>query len=242
MFDFIRKTEYFEWIDSFQNIRKTYSSASIHNLKDIQDHYILSRLNGNQGLRILEVGGADCRILRGFSRENECWNAEKFEGLGAGPRKVIKTPGVKNVFTYLGDFSTELPDDYFDIVFSISVVEHVETDKLADMFLDIARILKPGGKTFHAIDVYLFDPQKFSEPSAVYTSNRIKAYLDIPDMTEGTLKFIEPPLAVKEPGFSCEYASNSDREILAWNRAVPHLAPIRAIAQSCSLKCEWVRG
>lgn len=242
MFDFIRKEEYFEWIDTFVSSRSAYASTSIHNLKDIQDHYVLNRLKDARGLRILEVGGADCRTLRKFANNNECWNAEKFEGFGAGPKQVIKTHKVRNVLTYLGEFSSELPESYFDFVFSISVIEHVETAQLSDMYLDIARILKPGGITFHAIDAYLFDPVRYSESSAVYTKKRLEAYFNVPEITDGKLQFVDPPNVGTDPGFSCEYASNADREMLAWNKVVPQLAPIRSVGQSCSLKCELVRS
>ena len=242
MFDYIRKGEYFEWIDAFSSVRSTYASASVNNLKDIQDHYVLNRLKDTRDIRILEVGGGVCRTLRTFADRNECWNAEMFEGLGAGPKKVIETPDVRNVLTYVGDFSPELPEAYFDVVFSVSVVEHVETDLLRDFFRDIARVLRPGGRTFHAIDVYLFDPDRFSDSQAIYTHRRLAAYLDVSEMTEGALQFVEPPRASAEPRFSCEYASNSDREMLAWNKVVPQLAPIRAVGQSCSLKCEWTRS
>ena len=241
MFDYIRKEEYFAWIDAFQEYESVHASASIHNLKNIQDHFILSRLDGVRGSKLLEMGGADCRVLRSFADHNECWNADRFEGLGAGPKNVIETPGVVNVLAYLGEFSAELPDGYFDVVFSVSVIEHVETEQLRDMFRDIARILKPGGRTYHAIDAYLFDPGRFSESQAAYTKRRLEAYLEVPAMTDGRLQFVDAPEAGSDPGFSCEYATNADREMLAWNKAVPYLAPTRAISQSCSLKAEWVK-
>ncbi len=241
MFDYIRKQDYFLWIEQFSSIRSAYASASVNNLKDIQDHYVLNRLQSERGARILEVGGADCRVMRTFAEGNECWNAEKFDGRGAGPKKVIETPGVRNVLAYLGDFSSDLPADYFDIVFSVSVVEHIETDLLESFFRDIARVLKPGGRTFHAIDAYVFDRERFDEPHAAYTRRRLEAYLDVPRLTADALQLVESPRAPTDPGFSCEYATNADREMLAWNRVVPQLAPIRAIGQSCSLKCEWVR-
>ena len=241
MFDFIRKAEYFDWIDAFASSRATYASASMHNLKDIQDHFIFSRLAGSQGLRILEMGGADCRILRTFTATNECWNADRFEGQGGGPAHVIETEGVRNVLTFMGEFSEELPVGYFDVVFSISVIEHIQTEQLADTFRDIARCLKPGGRTYHAIDAYLFDEEHFAEIQPDYTRRRLEAYLQVPVLTEGQLQFAEPPRAGSAPGFSCEYASNSDREMRAWNQVVRSLTPTRAIAQSCSVKCEWVR-
>ena len=241
MFDFIRKADYFDWVERYRSSRDTYASASTHNLKDIQDHFALSRLDGARGMRVLEVGGADCRAMRTIADHNECWNADRFEGQGGGPARVIETPGVRNALTFLGEFSAELPDAYFDIVFSLSVIEHVDTADLAGMFRDIARVLKPGGRTFHAIDVYLFDPDRWSETQADYTRRRLEAYLSVPGLTDGGLQFVVPPRVDASPGFSCEYASNADREMLVWNKVVPALSEMRLVAQSCSVMAEWVR-
>ena len=241
MLGFITKSEYFSWIDAFSGMRESYASASINNLKDIQDHYVISRLHSCEGLKILEIGGGDCRVLRSFSKANECWNAEKYEGLGLGPKRVITTPGVKNIFAYVGEFSGDLPSAFFDIVFSVSVVEHVVDEDLEAFFGDIARVLKPGGRTFHAIDMYVFDQNRWDEGSASYSRRRLQKYLSVPALSKNQLKFVEPPVVGDSPGFSCEYASNSDREMLAWNRVVPKLAPVRSIAQSVSLKAEWER-
>lgn len=45
------------------------------------------RINVAPGSKILDVGGGDCRILRFFSNEHECRNADKCEGLGNGPKQ-----------------------------------------------------------------------------------------------------------------------------------------------------------
>lgn len=241
MFDFIKKAQYFSWVQQFIDLRSTYASASIHNLKDIQDHYILSKLAPCAGMRVLEIGGGDCRVLRYFSDSNECWNAEKFEGVGSGPKKKIEVPGIKIAPTYLGEFSDLLPNDYFDVVFSISVVEHVPDDACADFFNDISRILKPGGHTFHAIDAYLFDESDHDSTFAQYTKRRLRTYLNVPEITGGRLTFSIPPVTNESPRFSCAYATNSDREMLAWNRVVPSLASVRSCAQSASVIAEWIK-
>lgn len=241
MLRYITKDQYFDWIERFASMRSESRSASINNLKDIQDHYAISRLSEGAGLRVLEVGGGDCRVLRGFANRHECWNAEKFEGVAIGPKKEVRIPGVKNVLTYLGDYSPEIPAGYFDVVFSISVVEHVENDRLPDFFKDIARVLKPGGITFHAIDLYVFDQQQMEESFAKYARKRLELYLNIPQLTGGELRFAQEPSASGLPLFSCAYATNADREMLAWNRVVPQLKHIRAVSQSVSLAGEWIK-
>jgi SAM-dependent methyltransferase len=241
MLDFIRKSQYFEWLDSYGALRAKHASSSEYNLKDIQDHYAISRLSNSEGARILEIGGADCRVLREFSATNECWNAEKFEGLAGGPSRRIETAGVRNVSTYLGEFNAELPEDYFDVVFSISVVEHVTDAQLTNFFRDIARVLRPGGTTFHAIDLYVFDQEHWADSAAGYSRRRLEQYLSVPEAVGGELVWMRSPAVTSAPGFSCSFATNADREMYRWNRAVPVLAPIRSIAQSVSLMAEWTR-
>ena len=55
---------------------------------------------------------------------------------------------------YIGSFDKDLPDAYFDLVFSISVVEHINEgdDVLQNILNDIDRVLKPGGYSVHCID------------------------------------------------------------------------------------------
>lgn len=46
-----------------------------------------------------------------------------------------------------------LPDNYYDLIFSIDVLEHVSATHLADSIEQYFRVLKPGGYTMHQIGV-----------------------------------------------------------------------------------------
>ena len=46
-----------------------------------------------------------------------------------------------------------LPDNYYDLIFSIDVLEHVSASHLADSIDQYFRVLKPGGYTMHQIGV-----------------------------------------------------------------------------------------
>ena len=148
---------------------------------------------------------------------------------------------MKLVRSYLGDFSNEIPEDYFDIVFSVSVVEHVAIPHVADFFRDIARILKNDGETIHAIDVYLVDPIHKQNKWRTSIPQRIDSYLQVDADESIPLKFKEPAAFGKDIEFQSDFASNSDREMHRWNKAVPELKGLRAIAQSVSLKAEWIK-
>ena len=242
MFDIIKKAEYWECLEANSEFSREAFEHMQHNLKDIQDHFMLSRLKGLRGLKILEIGGSDCRVMRHVADDNECWNAEKFEGRGAGPTKVINVPKIKIAPAYLGDFSAELPDDYFDLVISISVVEHVEDQDFENFFKDIERVLKPGGRSCHAIDAYLFDQQRADCSAALYTSRRLNLYRAACDRIGSAMRFLEQPVLQGGQLFQTDFASNSDREMRKWNKVVPSLSAMRAIAQSVSIKAEWEKG
>lgn len=52
-----------------------------------------------------------------------------------------------------GGKSGELPDANFDVVFSVSVLEHVPYGEIFDVCNDMRRVTKPGGLSVHSIDV-----------------------------------------------------------------------------------------
>lgn len=241
MLSFATKQQYFEWIAQYSTMRSKYNSSSENNLKDIQDHYAISLLEGKSGLKVLEIGGGDCRVLRDFGDTHECWNAEKFGGAAVGPKVEYKYSGVRNVHTFLGEFSSEIPENYFDLVFSISVVEHVPNESYRDFTLDISRVLKRAGTVAHAIDVYLFDSDEPNDALPRYSSNRIALYRSTPLISGGALRFKAPPEAEIEPHFKCKYASNSDREMLRWNQYAPALSEMRSYAQSVTLLAELTK-
>ncbi|MBN1881349.1 MAG: methyltransferase domain-containing protein [Deltaproteobacteria bacterium] len=126
-------------------------------LKEYQDLLVLSFIRNNipPGACILEVGGGNSRVLNKLHSEYECWNIDKFEGLGQGPKNVEQHPYTL-VTAYMGDFSDELPSDYFHFVFSISALEHVDpcdTELHQNIVSDINRVLTYGGYSLHCFDI-----------------------------------------------------------------------------------------
>src|ERR1700730_4104807 len=133
------------------------------NLKVYQDYltYCFIRRNVARGARILEIGGGDSRILKYFSTDYECWNADKCEGMGNGPTQFASAH-YRIVYDYLGSFSQELPDAYFDLVFSISAIEQTAEAPAVRVNLleDLNRVLKPGCLSFHCFDAVLHTASK----------------------------------------------------------------------------------
>lgn len=219
MLDFIRKDELWAALD------REPPRGRFH-LKTIQDYAISARLEHASGMRIAEIGGGASRVLPSLALRNECTNIEKFEGAGNGPKGEIAVNGVNNVHAFVGEFSPLLPPSSFDVVFSISVVEHVPASDLANFHLDQLRILKAGGRFLHAIDIYLE-----SQPTG-YVEARIAAYrewLENPNVEP------EGPLFDGPYVFSADMASNPDDVMFDWGRTAPSLIERRKRAQCVSL-------
>lgn len=128
-------------------------------LKVIQDMVIFNFLLSNftRGARVLEIGGGRSRIVAAMKSYFECWNLDKFEGNGSGPTTPQRIPGTRMVRDYMGNFNAQLPENYFDCVYSISTLEHVpeDADVFANITADIRRVLRPGGYSVHCFDIVI---------------------------------------------------------------------------------------
>ena len=228
MFKLITKAEYWNALDD----KKVYSALkggtrALDGLKHIQDYWMLEQLMSLKDQKICEIGGANSRVLPPLSRNNEVWNIDRFEGAGNGPSTIEKIDNAKYVFANLGEFSKELPDGYFDIVFSISVIEHISIENLFFFWADHYRILKNGGRGLHLIDLYIKD-----NPNA-YLEEKINQYIQQP-MNAG-MHFYEQPSLKRPIVFTSDIASNSDWGMWRWNKNSPKLQKTREISQSVSL-------
>ncbi len=126
-----------------------------------------------KGSRILEIGGGASRILAHFKADFECWNLDKLEGLGNGPRE-INSNGYRLVKDYIGNFNQELPNNYFDFIFSISALEHVPDNDpalLQKILDDMDRVLKTGGYSLHCFDLLI-------QESSVWTNKLLPFLFD----------------------------------------------------------------
>lgn len=132
-------------------------------LKRYQDLLVFSFIKQMvaPGSRLLEVGGGNSRIINRLKKEYECWNVDKLEGCGQGP-KYIDSSGFTLIKDYMGNFNPGIPSDYFDFVFSISALEHVPGNDPTlheNILSDMNRVLKSGCYSLHCIDSVL-KPQK----------------------------------------------------------------------------------
>lgn len=226
MFDFVRKKDVWDacdkgWLEELKSKNISYQ------LKSAQDLSVYRLIRDLRDLDLAEIGGGNSRILERLAINNRCANIEKFEGKALGPAGEINLNNVQNINCYVGDFDPVIPDNRFDLLFSISVVEHVETERLEAFFSDSLRILRPGGIFYHAIDMYLQDV-----PTS-YNVGRFEIYkrwvvdndlvVPIGNVFSGGLEF------------STDMISNPDSILYGWNKLVPSLSQLRVCAQSVSL-------
>lgn len=230
MLRFVNKEEY--WRVENSGILIQIPKIQLWHLKSIQDAMAFEYLHQCKGKKIAEIGGGNSRISPVMAKHNECYNVDKFEGVGNGPKKEVLFDNVTNINVMMGEFSKLLQDNYFDIIFSISVVEHVPNDMLNSFFKDCQRILKLGGEMIHLIDVYVEDDPNQN----VELVQRVMKYREA--FTSGLFKSPNPDdVIISEEGvkFSTAFATNPDNVMDRWNKSSPGLKKKREKAQSCTL-------
>ena len=150
--------------DHWWEIAKRYPVLSNHPniLKPLGYAHIVNLIETFKPKRILEVGHGSGTFLFQMFKNNpdiEIWGLDdevKDSSVSIEDLKKIKewNPHVKFVSGLLGTNVKELPDDYFDLVYSVSVIEHIPHEHLDSVFAETLRILKPGGMVSHTYDIY----------------------------------------------------------------------------------------
>jgi len=139
--------------------------------RTVEYPWAFEALQVRRGMRVLDIGGSlagfqfvlgmeGCEVINvdpGEESRGRGWQVseEVFAKLNRafGTNVVLKK-------CFLQD--AQLPDDYFDRVVSISVLEHVPEDDIAAIFAEIRRVLKPGGLVVLTLDLFL-NVKPFSE-------------------------------------------------------------------------------
>jgi hypothetical protein len=137
--------------------------------QDLWTKDILRRVT-KPGMRVLEIGANvafdNLRSCKGC----ELWVADPYEGLGAGSTTPPSVPDIIISRCAIGATSNALPSNFFDVIFSSSVLEHVgqaecqydchpvdlppEVQEIPRRALcqEMTRILKTSGLSIHSID------------------------------------------------------------------------------------------
>lgn len=227
----VSRLEHFELFRGrrFQSFNVGDPDPAICDLKVYQDYLVHSFIEANvpRGSRILEVGGGDSRVLKYFSGEYECWNVDKCEGLGNGPRGFT-SPHFKIVYDYLGNDNPELPTAAFDLVFSISALEHTPEDlRIREgIARELQRVLRPGCPSFHLFDcVWRPDGKSWVNGLIPYL------YQAMPMRT----RFVDPETLTDDPGVYFMAEEPFDRQ---WAPQVG--SPYREFGRPFSMNLFWL--
>jgi SAM-dependent methyltransferase len=200
-----------DWYKLSLNFPK-YHKASHTLLKDYGYMQIMDYLDGSGAWSILEFGhGFNSALFEHYSARRDMWGVDDFQGLGYFPasdraaweqrfnREIRdKAPECTYRRGLLGRGSTaDLPEGYFDVVCSVSVLEELPLDVLQDVLNHVSRLLKPGGTMVGTHDLLLEteNPARLGEYAAALTQAGLDFGANSPPMLIGKRTLLESPSA-----------------------------------------------
>jgi hypothetical protein len=162
-------------VDDWYQLTRIYPEYRHHTKTLLKDYGVMACLEfinsqkggtGNEPLKILEFGhGFNAEVLSKIQDRHEAWGADRdqqlhyFQNLGGltweqtfDHNVGALCPNVKFVRELVGDPDSSLPNMYFDLVYSISVLEEVGEGTLKDILTASAQLLKPDGYLFGTHD------------------------------------------------------------------------------------------
>jgi|GEM_PF-1035920 len=137
-------------------------------LKGFGYGYILTnvaKISRDVPLRVLDVGGGYSTLGAELSDRfgTESWLADDFGVESNEPMWTVnfqreklreKNKSIRYVFERLGDIrESSLPMNYFDVVYSVSALEHVPIQQWEAIFDHMVLLLKPNGLMIHTVDL-----------------------------------------------------------------------------------------
>ena len=147
-----------DYCDSFDHLHELATKNG--DLKDCQRPWILKAILGSTPRpgRVLEIGAGEPLVAAVLSKLGyEVWIVDPYDGSGNGPMQYEqfrkRYPDLKFVRSQFQDhFDRDLPEQGFDCIYSISVLEHVPPEGLVRVFAGLKKFLNPSGITIHAVD------------------------------------------------------------------------------------------
>jgi len=131
-------------------------------LKGIGNAFAVSYFNKQHPSKLLEFGhGVYSCLFDLFSEKCEMWGLDDvnkqmtYEMFDKFRKKYEDKAGSKFLTGFLGDENKLLPDNYFDMICSVSVVEHIPQGHLEKALKQAFEILKPGGLFINSYDIHL---------------------------------------------------------------------------------------
>ena len=125
-------------------------------LKQFGSLYVLDRIKETRPARVLEMGAGCNRYFdRAVGEICDYWVVddagfyapEQFEAAAKSRQHTRFVNGL------VGGNVDELPENHFDLIFSVSVLEHVPPEDIEAVSDHMLKLLKPGGRIVHSLDV-----------------------------------------------------------------------------------------
>ena len=105
---------------------------------------------------------------------------------------------IKFLTGYLEIDNDDIPDNYFDCVFSVSVLEHIPFESLQNTFKKIYKALKPGGGySLNSYDLCRSLPQSIVEE--VYNAHRLAGLEFMDAACTPKLDWTSPDICMEDP-------------------------------------------
>lgn len=230
MFNLATKSLLWEAIDNGFTPTKKYEPNCIKTAQDIIAYSLIGKIKNKI---IGEIGGDHSRLLPDLAKleGNKCYNIDKFDcSVGNGSMKRPTNVNYDFIDAFIGNSKNVIEDNFFDITFSISVVEHVPLDQIQSFFLDNIRITKSGGLIVHCIDTYLN-----LEGQVEIFQSLLREYskaIFLPTIKPLNEKEVLKPEQFR---FTTDLVSNTDDMMWRWNNSSPTLKHIRSTSQNCSI-------
>lgn len=129
-------------------------------LKNVQRAWTVKTILGNfpLGSKLLEVGGG-VPLAAGMLAElgYEVTIVDPYEGAGNGPVEyeayLQQFPHVNFVKDFFDSKLSGYSDQYFDGIYSISVLEHIPISGIREVYEGVHKFLKKQGLSIHCVDV-----------------------------------------------------------------------------------------
>jgi SAM-dependent methyltransferase len=153
------------------------------NVKEMGTLFCTDQILSNNCGKLLEVGpGYNLYFSRNYSKSHEYWMIDRRDYYPEAifNRALKKRKNTTYVEGLMGDYLSELSNNFFDIVFSVSVLEHVPESQLVQCYKDMFRVLRPGGIIAHSIDVAFSETETLPE-------NHLKAIKEAGFFVEGEI-------------------------------------------------------
>ena len=146
-----------DFCDSWDNMRPLSEIAG--DLKDVQRPWMVKAIVASVpiGGRLCEIGAGEPFVADFLNKCGyEVTVVDPYDGSGQGPIQfenyAASYPNIRFLRSNFGSTVTGLSDQYFDAIYSISVLEHIPTEQVMMVCDGIKRYCKSTGYSIHAID------------------------------------------------------------------------------------------